>query len=53
MTAMSANTDHPPRRHGREPVTSERFTFTHTARSTGGAVRMPHEHPIQTERVAA
>jgi quercetin dioxygenase-like cupin family protein len=45
------------------PVTGERFTFTHTARSTGGellafelglrsggAVPMPHVHPIQTER---
>jgi quercetin dioxygenase-like cupin family protein len=45
------------------PVTGERFTFTHTSRSTGGellafelglrpggAVPMPHVHPIQTER---
>ena len=45
------------------PVTGERFTFTHTAASTGGellafdfalrpggAVPMPHVHPIQTER---
>jgi quercetin dioxygenase-like cupin family protein len=45
------------------PVTGERFTFTHTAGSTGGellafelglrpggAVPMPHVHPIQTER---
>jgi quercetin dioxygenase-like cupin family protein len=45
------------------PVTGERFTFTHTASSTdgellafdfalrpGGAVPMPHVHPIQTER---
>ena len=45
------------------PVTGERFTFTHTARSTGGellafdfalrpggAVPIPHVHPIQTER---
>lgn len=45
------------------PVTGERFTFTHTAGSTGGellafdfALRpgggapMPHVHPIQTER---
>ena len=45
------------------PVTGERFTFTQTARSTdgellafelglrpGGAVPMPHVHPLQTER---
>ena len=45
------------------PITGERFTFTHTAASTdgellafdfalnpGGAVPMPHVHPIQTER---
>jgi quercetin dioxygenase-like cupin family protein len=45
------------------PVTGERFTFTHTAASTdgellafdfalrpGGAVPMPHVHPVQTER---
>jgi len=45
------------------PVTGERFTFTHTAASTdgellafdfalrpGGSVPMPHVHPIQTER---
>jgi quercetin dioxygenase-like cupin family protein len=45
------------------PVTGERFTFTHTAASTGGellafdfalrpggAVPVPHVHPIQTER---
>jgi quercetin dioxygenase-like cupin family protein len=45
------------------PVTGERFTFTHTAASTdgellafdfalrpGGAVPLPHVHPIQTER---
>jgi mannose-6-phosphate isomerase-like protein (cupin superfamily) len=45
------------------PVTGERFTFTHTAASTGGqllafdfvlrpsgAVPMPHVHPIQSER---
>jgi quercetin dioxygenase-like cupin family protein len=45
------------------PVTGERFTFTHTAGSTdgellafelglrpGGAVPLPHVHPIQTER---
>jgi hypothetical protein len=48
------------------PVTGERFTFTHTAGSTngellafdfalqpGGAVPIPHVHPIQTERVGA
>src|SRR5215212_5815389 len=47
------------------PVTGERFTFIHTARSTGGellafdltlrpggAVPIPHVHPIQTERFA-
>jgi quercetin dioxygenase-like cupin family protein len=47
------------------PVTGERFTFTHTAASTGGellafdfalrpggAVPLPHVHPIQTERFA-
>jgi quercetin dioxygenase-like cupin family protein len=45
------------------PVTGERFTFIHTAASTsgellafelglrpGGAVPLPHVHPIQTER---
>ena len=45
------------------PVTGERFTFTHTASTTGGellafelalrpggAVPIPHVHPIQTER---
>jgi quercetin dioxygenase-like cupin family protein len=45
------------------PVTGERFTFTHTASTTdgellafdfalrpGGAVPVPHVHPIQTER---
>jgi quercetin dioxygenase-like cupin family protein len=45
------------------PVTGERFAFTHTAASTGGellafdlglrpggAVPIPHVHPIQTER---
>src|SRR3954454_8328874 len=45
------------------PVTGERFRFTHTAASSGGellafelrlrpggAVPMPHVHPIQTER---
>jgi quercetin dioxygenase-like cupin family protein len=45
------------------PVTGERFTFTHTAPTTGGellafdfalrpggAVPIPHVHPIQTER---
>ena len=45
------------------PVTGERFTFTHTGASTGGellafdfalraggAVPIPHIHPIQTER---
>ena len=45
------------------PVTGERFTFTHTAASTdgellafdfalrpGGKVPVPHVHPIQTER---
>jgi mannose-6-phosphate isomerase-like protein (cupin superfamily) len=45
------------------PVTGERFTFTHTAASSGGellafdfalaprgAVPMPHVHPIQSER---
>jgi quercetin dioxygenase-like cupin family protein len=45
------------------PVTGERFTFTATAASTGGellafelglrpggAVPMPHVHPVQTER---
>jgi quercetin dioxygenase-like cupin family protein len=47
------------------PVTGERFTFLHTAASTGGellafelglkpggAVPIPHVHPIQTERFA-
>jgi quercetin dioxygenase-like cupin family protein len=45
------------------PVTGERFTFTHTSASTdgellafelglgvGGSVPIPHVHPIQTER---
>src|SRR5215208_2169615 len=45
------------------PVTGERFTFTDTASSTdgellafdfalrpGGAVPLPHVHPVQTER---
>jgi hypothetical protein len=45
------------------PVTGERFTFTHTSASTGGellafdfglrpggAVPIPHVHPLQTER---
>ena len=45
------------------PVTGERFTFTHTAASTGGellafdftlrpggSVPIPHVHPMQTER---
>jgi quercetin dioxygenase-like cupin family protein len=45
------------------PVTGERFTFTHTGANTGGellafdfalraggAVPIPHVHPIQTER---
>jgi len=45
------------------PVTGERFTFTHTAATSGGellafelglrpggAVPIPHVHPIQTER---
>ena len=45
------------------PVTGERFTFTHTAASTdgellafdfalapGGKVPIPHVHPVQTER---
>jgi quercetin dioxygenase-like cupin family protein len=45
------------------PVTGERFTFTHTVASTGGellafdfalrpggAVPIPHVHPVQTER---
>jgi quercetin dioxygenase-like cupin family protein len=45
------------------PITGERFTFTHTAATTdgellafdfalrpGGAVPIPHVHPIQTER---
>jgi quercetin dioxygenase-like cupin family protein len=45
------------------PVTGERFTFTHTSATTGGellafelglrpggAVPLPHVHPIQTER---
>ena len=45
------------------PVTGERFAFTHTASSTGGellafdfalrpggAVPIPHVHPVQTER---
>jgi quercetin dioxygenase-like cupin family protein len=47
------------------PVTGERFTFTHTAASTGGellasdfalkpggAVPIAHVHPVQTERFA-
>src|SRR5215213_6249589 len=47
------------------PVTGERFTFTHTAASTGGellafelalraggAVPLPHVHPVQRETFA-
>jgi quercetin dioxygenase-like cupin family protein len=47
------------------PVTGERFTFSHTAASTGGkllafdfalrpggSVPIPHVHPVQTERFA-
>ena len=47
------------------PVTAERFTFIHTAASTGGellafelalrpggAVPLAHVHPVQTERFA-
>src|SRR5215208_7215026 len=53
----------PPGQTLENPVTGERFTFTHTAASTGGellafdfglrpggAVPIPHVHPIQTER---
>jgi quercetin dioxygenase-like cupin family protein len=64
MTAMSTNTQIiRPGDTVENPVTGERFTFTHTARSTdgellafelglrpGGSVPMPHVHPIQTER---
>jgi quercetin dioxygenase-like cupin family protein len=52
-----------PRQTLENPVTGERFTFTDTAASTGGellafelglrpggAVPIPHVHPIQTER---
>jgi quercetin dioxygenase-like cupin family protein len=52
-----------PGRTVENPVTGERFTFTHTAASTdgellafdfalrpGGAVPIPHVHPVQTER---
>jgi quercetin dioxygenase-like cupin family protein len=62
----SAMTSTSPIRPGQtlaNPVTGERFTFTHTAASTGGellafdfglrpggAVPIPHVHPIQTER---
>ena len=63
---MPATTAPSPVRPGQtleNPVTGERFTFTHTAASTGGellafdlglgiggAVPIPHVHPIQTER---
>ena len=53
----------PPGQTLENPVTGERFTFTHTAASTdgellafdfalrpGGKVPIPHVHPIQTER---
>ncbi len=52
-----------PGRTVENPVTGERFTFTHTAASTdgellafdfalrpGGAVPIPHVHPVQAER---
>jgi quercetin dioxygenase-like cupin family protein len=52
-----------PGRTVENPVTGERFTFTHTAASTdgellafdfalrpGGSVPIPHVHPVQTER---
>jgi mannose-6-phosphate isomerase-like protein (cupin superfamily) len=57
------STDISPGQTLENPVTGERFTFTHTAASTdgellafdlalrvGGAVPIPHVHPIQTER---
>jgi quercetin dioxygenase-like cupin family protein len=64
---MNSTTHQPnqisPGRTLENPVTGERFTFTHTAASTdgellafelalrpGGAVPLPHVHPVQTER---
>src|SRR5215211_949462 len=60
---MTSSTTIRPGQTLENPVTGERFTFTHTAASTGGellafdfalrprgAVPIPHVHPIQTER---
>jgi mannose-6-phosphate isomerase-like protein (cupin superfamily) len=63
MCAMTENTHITPGQTLENPVTGERFTFTHTAATTngellafdfalrpGGAVPIPHVHPVQTER---
>ena len=60
---MSSTPRIQPGRTVENPVTGERFTFTHTAASTdgellafdfalrpGGSVPIPHVHPVQTER---
>ena len=60
---MSSTPRIQPGRTVENPVTGERFTFTHTAASTdgellafdfalrpGGSVPVPHVHPSQTER---
>src|SRR6478672_5249110 len=62
-TSIERSTMITPGRTLENPVTGERFTFTDTAATTGGellafdfalapggAVPMPHVHPIQTER---
>jgi quercetin dioxygenase-like cupin family protein len=64
-TAIERTTMITPGQTLENPVTGERFTFTDTAASTGGellgfdfalrpggAVPIPHVHPIQTERFA-
>ena len=60
---MTTHTHITPGQTLENPVTGERFTFTHTAATTngellafdfalrpGGAVPIPHVHPVQTER---
>ena len=60
---MTTHTQITPGQTLENPVTGERFTFVHTAATTGGellafdfalrpggAVPMPHVHPVQTER---
>jgi quercetin dioxygenase-like cupin family protein len=60
---MNTHTQITPGQTLENPVTGERFTFVHTAATTGGellafdfalrpggAVPLPHVHPVQTER---